>query len=203
MDNKGLPEINISLPQRIEIGRPADIGPSVFPSSVDQLKLINYSSIPAGGQVETDLRNYYRLMSKVASNTAEEQDLISLKALMVRVREYVVTEDDFNLMADSVRTTQEYLLNAIDAEAYNFSKISDVAQQLADNLNTWSANFQQEIAEYAAQGGTVGAPVIFSVEHPGNSALGYLWINNEIEEDFLAPTLSFDKENPITSIQDI
>lgn len=191
-----LPQIDIKIPQRLEIPRPADIGPSVFPGAVDQLKLIQYSAVPAGGQLEKDLHNYYAYMSKVASNTASEQDLVSLKALMVRVREYIVTEDDFNLMADAVRSTQEYMLNAISEESKNFTSIAEISRQLSDNLNAWSATFQQELAKVQSKG-TTGAPVVYSVEHPGSSALGYLWINREIGENFIAPTLSFDPENPI------
>lgn len=191
-----LPKLEISLPRKIDIGKPADLGPSVFPNSVDQLKLINYSSVPAGGQIENDLRNYYRYLAKVASNTATEQDLVSMKSLMVRIREYVVTEDDFNLMADAVRTTQEYMLNALDAESQSFDKISEVAQQLSDQLNDWSVAFQKEIAENAKEG-TTGAPVVFSSMHPGTSALGYLWLDTEVGENYIAPTLSFDPDNPI------
>lgn len=191
-----LPEINIKIPQRLEIPRPADIGPSVFPGTVDQLKLIQYSAVPAGGQLERDLHNYYAYMSKVASNTASEQDLVSLKALMVRVREYIVTEDDFNLMADAVRTTQEYMLNAISEESKNFTSVAEVARQLSDNLNNWSEVFQLELAKVQSKG-TSGAPVVYSVQHPGSSSLGYLWINREIGENYIAPTLSFDPETPI------
>lgn len=191
-----LPQINIKIPQRLDIPRPADIGPSVFPGAVDQLKLIQYSAVPAGGQLEKDLHNYYAYMSKVASNTASEQDLVSLKALMVRVREYIVTEDDFNLMADAVRSTQEYMLNAISEESKNFTSIAEISRQLAANLNAWSVTFQQELAKVQSKG-TAGAPVVYSVDHPGSSALGYLWINREIGENFIAPTLSFDPENPI------
>jgi len=192
-----LPQININIPNVIDVGRPADLGPSVFPNSIDQLKLINYSAVPAGGQIENDLRQYYLYMSKVASNSASEAELIALKQLMVRIREYIVTEDDFNLMADAVRTTQEYLLNALDAESRNFGVITDVAEQLAENLNNWSIAFQEELAANQAATGTTGAPVIYSQTHPGNSALGYLWINRELSEDYIAPSLSFDEDNPI------
>lgn len=192
-----LPLIDVSIPNIIDVGRPKDLGPSVFPNSVDQLKLINYSAVPAGGQIEKDLQQYYLYMSKVASNTASESDLVSLKQLMVRVREYIVTEDDFNLMADSVRTTQEYLLNALQAENRNFSVISEVAQSLADNLNAWSTVLQEELAKLAAEGGTAGAPVIYSKMSPGNSALGYLWIDREMEESYIAPPLSYDPDRPV------
>lgn len=192
-----LPAVKINIPQRFDIPRPVDIGPSIFPGAVDQLKLIQYSAVPAGGQLEKDLHNYYSYMAKVASNTATEQDLISLKALMVRVREYIVTEDDFNLMADAVRTTQEFMLNAISEESKNFTSISEVARQLSAELNNWSVVFQQELARVQASNGTVGAPVVYSVTHPGSSSLGYLWINREIGENYIAPTLSFDPENPI------
>lgn len=191
-----LPQINIKIPQRLDIPRPADIGPSVFPGAVDQLKLIQYSAVPAGGQLEKDLHNYYSYMARVAANTATEQDLISLKALMVRVREYIVTEDDFNLMADAVRTTQEYMLNAISEESKNFTSIAEVSRQLAENLNNWSETFQLELAKVQSKG-TSGSPVVYSTQHPGSSALGYLWINRELGENYIAPTLSFDPENPI------
>ena len=125
-------EIKISVPRRLEVDPPASLGPSKFPTNVDQLKLIEYSSVPAGGQLESDLRQYYTLLASVASNNASHQDLTTLKDLMVRIRDYVLTEDDYNLMADSIRTTQEYLRNSMEAADGNYELISAVDRQLAD-----------------------------------------------------------------------
>lgn len=195
-------QIDITFPRRLEIPKPARIGPSVFPGSVDQLKLINYSSVPAGGQIEQDLKNYYMLLSNVASNQATEEELLSLKALMVRIREYVVTEDDFNLMADAVRTTQEYLLNAIDQEANNFTAITQVASQLITEINNWTAAFEADLAAAQAAGTALGAPVVFSSTQPTSPAggFGYLWIDSNVGEEFIAPMLSFDPETPVGDI---
>jgi len=191
--------INIEIPKRLDIPTPARIGPSVFPGSVDQLKLINYSAVPAGGQIEHDLRNYYTLLAKVASNTATEQELLSLKALMVRVREYVVTEDDFNLMSDSVRTTQEYLLAAIEQESNNFTAITQIMEVFANQLNAWSEAFQVDLTAAQTQGTALGAPVVFGREQPTSpaGALGYLWVNTELDESFIAPSMSWDPDNPL------
>lgn len=192
-------EINISFPRRLEIPKPARVGPSVFPGSVDQLKLIQYSAVPAGGQIEQDLKNYYMLLSNVASNQATEEELLSLKALMVRIREYVVTEDDFNLMADAVRTTQEYLLAAIDQEANNFTAITQIATELSTEINNWTRAFEQDLANAQAAGTALGAPVVFSSQQPVNPAggFGYLWLDTTIEEDFIAPTMSWDPDYPL------
>lgn len=194
-------EINIKLPKRLDIPTPARIGPSAFPGAVDQLKLINYSSVPAGGQIETDLQNYYSLLAKVASNSASEQELLSLKSLMVRIREYVVTEDDFNLMADAVRTTQEYVLAAIGEESNNFTAISQLVGEFSEQLNDWSKKWQADLSAAQVKGTVLGAPVVFSRNRPTSIAggFGYLWVNNEVDDNFIAPTLSWDPDYPITN----
>lgn len=195
-------EINIQFPRRAEIPKPARIGPSVFPGSVDQLKLINYSAVPAGGQIERDLKNYYMLLSNVASNQATEEELLSLKALMVRIREYVVTEDDFNLMADAVRTTQEYLLAALDQETNNFTAITQVASNLMEEINNWSAAFERDLAAAQVTGTALGAPVVYSSTQPTSPAggFGYLWLKTDLDEDYVAPMLSWDPDTPVDDI---
>ena len=188
-------DLKISVPRRLEVEPPQKLGPSQFPSNVDQLKMIEYSSVPAGGQLENDLRQYYTLLASVASNNASQQDLTTLKDLMVQIRNYVLTEDDYNLMADSIRTTQEYLVKSIEAADGNYELISAVAEQLVDQLNDWSVWLQKEIATLAAKQG-LGAPVVYSEVSPGPSAIGYLWIEDNISDDYIAPILSFNGELP-------
>ena len=188
-------DLKISVPRRLEVEPPQKLGPSQFPSNVDQLKIIEYSSVPAGGQLENDLRQYYTLLASVASNNASHQDLTTLKDLMVQIRNYVLTEDDYNLMADSIRTTQEYLVKSLEAADGNYELISAVAEQLVDQLNDWSVWLQGEIATLAAKQG-LGAPVVYSEVSPGPSAIGYLWIDDNISDDYIAPILSFNGELP-------
>lgn len=187
-------DIKISVPRRLEVEPPSKMGPSRFPSAIDQLKLIEYSSVPAGGQIESDLRQYYTLLASVASNNASHQDLTTLKDLMVRIRDYILTEDDYNLLADSVRTTQQFLINSMEAADGNYELISSVAQQLTDQINEWSIWLQSEIATLGATKG-LGAPVIFGEVNPGSSAMGYLWVE-ELSDDFVAPVLSFNGDFP-------
>ena len=188
-------DLKISVPRRLEVEPPKKLGPSQFPSNVDQLKIIEYSSVPAGGQLENDLRQYYTLLASVASNNASHQDLTTLKDLMVQIRNYVLTEDDYNLMADSIRTTQEYLVKSMEAADGNYELISAVAEQLVDQLNDWSVWLQEEIATLASKKG-LGAPVVYSEASPGPSAIGYLWIDDNLSDDYIAPILSFNGELP-------
>lgn len=181
-------ELEITVPRRLEVDPPANIGPSKFPSSIDQLKVIEYSSIPAGGQLESDLHDYYSLLANVANNTASEQDLVKLKEIMLRVRNYVLTEDDFNLMADAVRTTQSYIKASLDAADGNYELVSSVAQQLVDQINDWSTWLEGELAKLATGQG-LGAPVIYSEAAPNPSAIGYLWLNTYLGDDYIAPTI--------------
>lgn len=187
------PELQVSIPRRLEVDPPANTGPSKFPSVVDQLKVIEYSSIPAGGQLEKDLHDYYAIMANVAQNTATEQDYVSLKELMLRVRNYVLTEDDFNLMADAVRTTQSYVKSSIEAADGNYELISVVAQQFVDQINEWSLWLEGELSRIAANKNW-GAPVIYGEKRPDPSAIGYLWINNTMPDTYIAPLINFDPE---------
>jgi len=185
-------KLDIQVPRRLEIDPPANTGPSKFPSTVDQLKTIEYSSVPSGGQLENDLKEYYTILANVANNSASERDYVNLKDLMLRVRNYVLTEDDFNLLADSVRTTQAYMKSSIEAADGNYELISVIAQQLVDQINEWSLWLQSELADVATNK-NVGAPIIYSDLHPGPSAVGYLWLQ-PMEDVYIAPALSMDPD---------
>lgn len=188
------PEFNVEVPRRLVVDPPAQVGPSKFPATVDQLKLIEYSSVPAGGKLEQDLRDYYTIMSSVASNNASEQDLVALKELMLRVRNYVLTEDDFNLMADAIRTTQSYVLASIEAADGNYELVSTVTQQYVNQLNEWSEWLEQELAQVAVNK-NLGAPIIYSETSPGPSAFGYLWVDLSLDDNYIAPMLDFNEDN--------
>lgn len=189
-----IPNLRIEVPRRIPVSDPAKIGPSTFPSEVDQIKLIEYSAVPAGGKLEEDLKEYYTLLRSVATNNATEDDIVALKNIMVRVRNYVLTEDDYNLLADSVRTTQEYLLKSMEAADGNYELISVVASQTLEQINEWSYWLQKEIATLASEKGLGGA-VVYGDVSPGPSAFGYLWVNTDYDDDYVAPGLFFDEEN--------
>lgn len=197
-----LQDLKITVPRRMEVDPPANVGPSQFPSNIDQLKLIEYSSVPAGGQLEKDLQTYYNLLGSIASNNGSPQDLVTLKSLMVRIRNYVLTEDDYNLMADAIRTSQGYMIASMEAADGNYELISVVAQQLVDQLNEWSLWLQEELATLAAEQG-LGAPVIYGEQAPGPSAVGYLWINDNLPDDYIASRISFNPDDDINDYNNI
>lgn len=138
--------INLSLPQSLEsIDVPVQVGPSSFPNNIDQLKTIDYSSIPEDNILEQKLSRYYQLLSIISSNNATEKEISELQRIMLDVRNYVLTEEDFNLMADAVRTTQIYLKNAADANVNNYTAMTTAIKVLSDELNQWTQHLNNMI----------------------------------------------------------
>lgn len=132
-------DMQLQLPGNLQtIPVPVKTGPSNFPHNIDQLKTIEYSSVPADGIIDAKLKRYYELLGLVASNMASEENLNELQHLSIEIRQYIVTEDDYNLLADAVRTTQIYLKNASEANVNNYVAITQVLQIFLDQLNTWS-----------------------------------------------------------------
>lgn len=185
-------EIDINIPEKIEVSPPPQMGPSQFPTAIDQLKTIEYSSVPSGGQLEKDLHRYHTLMASISSNTASEQDYVSLKEIMLRVRNYVLTEDDFNLMADAVRNTQYYLREALDNSHSNFYAISSLVADFQASLNDWSKWLAEEVNQVTSKS-DIGGKVFISDIAPPKSAFGYIWVDTSLPDDYIAPALGTDR----------
>lgn len=138
--------LKVDLPQSLEpISIPMQVGPSSFPHNIDQLKTIDYSSSPNDSVLEQKLSRYYQLLSYVASNTASEENISELQRILIDVRNYVLTEEDFNLMADAVRTTQIYLKNAADANVNNYTALTTLLLEFTEDLNRWVKQLNTKI----------------------------------------------------------
>lgn len=138
--------LKVDLPQSLEpISIPMQVGPSSFPHNIDQLKTIDYSSSPNDTVLQQKLSRYYQLLSYVAANTASEEDISELQRILIDVRNYVVTEEDFNLMADAVRTTQIYLKNAADANMNNYTALTTLLLEFTEDLNKWVKTLNKNI----------------------------------------------------------
>lgn len=184
-DNIQIQNIHLGLPQSLEsIDVPVQVGPSSFPNNIDQLKTIDYSAVPNDSILEAKLSRYYQLLSIIAGNNATEKDISELQRLMIDVRNYVVTEEDFNLMADAVRTTQIYLKNAADANVNNYRAISEAVNALSESLNDWTLNLNQAIERIGSIPTVTGVEnYSFGPNQPTKAPIGtepgsnYYWVD--------------------------
>lgn len=197
------------LPESLEpIAVPVQVGPSVFPNNIDQLKTIDYSSVPNDSILEAKLSRYYQLLSVVASNQATEEDLSELQRILLDVRNYVLTEEDFNLMADAVRTTQIYLKNAAEANINNYKSVSVVLKDFVENMQEWTQSLNQRIDNI----GTIpslatGLDYSFGPNQPTQVPNGYensvyYWCDTS-NENFILKKANVEEGGKLTSFSEV
>lgn len=99
---------------------------SQFPFQVDELKMLAWTSPPEAMKV--DLARYHVLMSIVLNEPdtiKRQQAQTELNELLPRIRGYVLTEQDYNLMADAILTTQRYILQYMNDDLVTKAEILD------------------------------------------------------------------------------
>ena len=84
-------------------------GQSNFPTTTDNFKSLTYQSAGTTAAIKAKIEQYHTLMIKFGNGTATAADLTTVKALMVDIRDHVLTEDDLNLMVDALKKIEEYI----------------------------------------------------------------------------------------------
>lgn len=99
---------------------PQDLYPgtlSSFPSMEDNLKKMTFSEPSI---TDTDLNNkvgeYYRILSEISTGTQLPNAMDRLSELSEEIKQYVLTAYDYNMLVDSIRNTQRYVLRAINED---------------------------------------------------------------------------------------
>lgn len=127
---KSLIEVDLTEPGSISF--PA--GQSSFPTKTDEFKSLIYTAPETNATTKAKLTQYHTLMIKFANGTATEADLATVKSIMADIREHVLTEDDLNLMVDSLHKIEEYLYTFLNNDLDNKAAAMDVA--LTDMITT-------------------------------------------------------------------
>lgn len=143
---EGVVNVTLTKPSQINIGNP-----SAFPLDNDNFKGLNYQSA-SQSELNNQLAEYYSIMNKIMAKTSTPADLANLTTITTEIREYVLTDDDYNLVVGALQNMQTYILKfmyqditnkaaAMDAELNKV--ISDVNRFMSDLETTYSKSPSQ------------------------------------------------------------
>lgn len=132
---EGVINVELTKASQINVGNPSE-----FPLAKDNFKGLNYQSA-ANSDLNQYLALYYSIMNKIMAGTSTPTDIQTLTSLTTQIREYVLTDEDYNLVIGALQNMQTYILNfmyeditnkaaAMDAELNKV--ISDVNRFMAD-----------------------------------------------------------------------
>lgn len=100
----GVSDIVLSKPNKINAGNP-----SAFPLKTDPFKNLSYQSA-SQSEVSTELKEYYNILSKVMGGTATSADLNRLTIITENIKDFVLTDEDYNLIVGALQNLQAYVL---------------------------------------------------------------------------------------------
>lgn len=143
---EGVIDVKLTKAEQINIGNP-----SAFPLAKDNFKGLSYQSA-AQSELHEELAQYYSIMYKIMAGTADSSDLKNLTALTSKIREYVLTDEDYNLVIGALQNMQTYVLNFMYKDITNKAKamdaqlnsvIGDVNRFMSDLETTYSKSPSQ------------------------------------------------------------
>ena len=113
--------INVQLTKATQINAG---NPSAFPLAKDNFKGLNYQSA-SKSELKTQLAEYYAIMNRIMAGTKTDTDLANLTTLTTQIREFVLTDDDYNLVVGALQNMQTYILNFMYTDINNKAKAMD------------------------------------------------------------------------------
>ena len=113
--------INVQLTKATQINAG---NPSAFPLAKDNFKGLNYHSA-SKSELKTQLAEYYAIMNRIMAGTKTDADLANLTTLTTQIREFVLTDDDYNLVVGALQNMQTYILNFMYTDINNKAKAMD------------------------------------------------------------------------------
>ncbi len=138
---EGVVDVELTKAAQISVGNP-----SAFPLKEDSFKGLNYQTA-ASSDLNSQLAQYYSIMNKIMSGTANDTDLVNLTSITAQIREYVLTDEDYNLVVGALQNMQSYVLNFMYADITNKARamdaglnavIGDVNRFMSDLETTYS-----------------------------------------------------------------
>ena len=115
----GVINVQLTKPTTINTGNP-----SSFPMREDVFKNLNYQSA-AQSELNSQMKQYYDILSKIMGGTATTQDIANLETITSEIREYVLTDDDYNLVIGALQNMQAYVIRFMYGDITNKAKAMD------------------------------------------------------------------------------
>lgn len=116
---QGIVNVELTKPTNINVGNP-----SAFPLANDKFKGLSYQTA-SQSDLKDRLALYYSIMNKIMAGTATPTDMTQLEVLSVEIREYVLTDDDYNLIIGALQNMQTYVLKFMYTDITNKGKAMD------------------------------------------------------------------------------
>ena len=120
---KGVVNVQLTKPTTINTGNP-----SAFPMAADAFKNLNYQTAQQS-ELNTQMKEYYEILARIMGGNIKSGDMQQLENLTGQIREFVLTDDDYNLVIGALQNMQTYVIS------FMYGDITRKAQAMDTELN--------------------------------------------------------------------
>ena len=120
---KGVINVQLTKPTTINTGNP-----SAFPMAADVFKNLNYHTAQQS-ELNTQMKEYYEILARIMGGNTKSGDMQQLENLTGQIREFVLTDDDYNLVIGALQNMQAYIIS------FMYGDITRKAQAMDVELN--------------------------------------------------------------------
>ena len=120
---KGVINVQLTKPTTINTGNP-----SAFPMAADVFKNLNYQTAQES-ELNTQMKEYYEILARIMGGNTKSGDMQQLENLTGQIREFVLTDDDYNLVIGALQNMQAYIIS------FMYGDITRKAQAMDIELN--------------------------------------------------------------------
>lgn len=140
--------INVQLTKATQINAG---NPSAFPLAKDNFKGLNYQSA-SKSELKTQLAEYYAIMNRIMAGTNTDADLANLTTLTTQIREFVLTDEDYNLVVGALQNMQTYILNFMYTDINNKAKAMDAQlNAVIGDINRFMSDLERVYSKSPSQ----------------------------------------------------
>ena len=120
---KGVINVQLTKPTTINTGNP-----SAFPMAADVFKNLNYQTAQQS-ELNTQMKEYYEILARIMGGNTKPGDMQQLENITGQIREFVLTDDDYNLVIGALQNMQTYVIS------FMYGDITRKAQAMDVELN--------------------------------------------------------------------
>ena len=120
---KGVINVQLTKPTTINTGNP-----SAFPMAADVFKNLNYQTAQQS-ELNTQMKEYYEILARIMGGNTKSGDMQQLENITGQIREFVLTDDDYNLVIGALQNMQAYIIS------FMYGDITRKAQAMDVELN--------------------------------------------------------------------
>ena len=120
---EGVINVQLTKPTTINTGNP-----SAFPMAADVFKNLNYQTAQQS-ELNTQMKEYYEILARIMGGKTKSGDMQQLENITGQIREFVLTDDDYNLVIGALQNMQAYIIS------FMYGDITRKAQAMDVELN--------------------------------------------------------------------